>query len=49
MNAMIGKINSKDNWDFIVRKDAFFVFFIYNDYLDIEARREFPRLKPYFN
>jgi hypothetical protein len=49
VNTMIGKTNSKDDCDCAVRKDVFFVFFIHNDYLDVEARREFPRLKPYFD
>jgi hypothetical protein len=41
VNAMISKTNSKDDWDFAVIKDVFFVFFIHNDYLDVETRREF--------
>jgi hypothetical protein len=28
---------------------VFFVFFIHNDNLNVEARKEFPRLKPYFD
>lgn len=47
MNTMIGKTNSKDDWDFAVRKICFRLL-IHKDYLDVEARKGISALEALF-